>query len=854
MRIPSFILLALLLPASLLAAEIKLPAVSSVSTEDSITVRNGLVEFEVARQDGVVRFLRIFDGKQYHDLGVTAHKAAYAAPTNGESNDPNTAFYWDANADAAVVPPGMTADKKGYYRIRPGVGHTELAVNTQERAEVVTTAPATPLFPFAVEVHYVLLRGQSGIYAYAVLRHTTEDAAATLYQTRFVIKTVMDGTFDQWAVGNGKFVPIPQAAVTKKLTDATYQLADGTVKTKYMNSVYWADVPVYGYTGKEFGLWMVEPSPEYHNGGPTKQGQTVHDNVLLRVLQSVHFGASPVKVAAGESWSKVYGPFFVYANHGANADAMWKDAERQLKIQRANWPYAWADAPEYIHQRGTLSGRVLVDDKPANNATAILSSPGVDWSEGSKTYNYWSRIAPDGSFRIEKIVPGTYTLSISGADHPHDFVQQQVHIDAGKENSLGNLFWPTEKTRVRIFQIGVFDRSAGEFRNGDDARQFGMFRRYRQQFPHDVSYVVGQSHPALDWNYAHWSIYNENLAWKIIFRTHAQQGQAILTIGIASAQPARGNLTDLRVRVNGQQVSRIQLPKTGTAGYRGGIQDSPYHLEEIRFSGALLREGENTIELEHADAQPAAQFPSQDENSETPAAGIPGQLMYDAIRLEVQQDAVAGSSRLRLIDEDDFSHGTGQWQVEAEQPSAVTASNGVLDIEAPAGLTLWFKRKLHGPVVIEYRATSIAAGGVNDRVSDVNCFWMAEDPAHSEDLLATPRHGVFAEYDALRTYYVGLGGNSNHTTRFRRYIGKPGDRPLLPENDRSAPGDLLTPNHEQWIRLIADGNTIAYERDGVRLFQYHDSDPYREGWFGLRTTHSHLQIRALRIYSIDKTH
>jgi rhamnogalacturonan endolyase len=843
---------ALLFLASLLffatTFQAQAPPVVSVTSADTISVRNGLIEIEVSRLDGVVRALRAFDGKQYHDLGVTARKAAYAAPTKGESDDPSTALYWDANAAPAVVPAGLTADGKGYYRVRPHEGNTELVTNTSERAEVVTTAPSTPLFPFSVEVHYVVFRNQSGLYAYAVLRHGQKDAAATLYQTRFVSKTVMDGTFDQWAIGQGKFVPIPQGAVTKKLTDATYQLADGTIKTKYMNSVYWTDVPVYGYVGKQFGLWMIEPSPEYHNGGPTKQGQTVHDNVLLRVLQSVHFGASPVVVADGEPWSKVYGPFLVYANRGASPEALWQDAAQQLEQQKKLWPYAWANAAEYNQQRGSVAGRVLLNGKPATNATAILSAPDSDWSLASKGYNYWARLDAEGRFHIDHVVPGEYALSITGADQPHDFVRQQVRVEAGGKIELGDVQWKPATHGKQLFQIGVFDRSAAEFRNGSDARQFAMFRRYPQQFPHDVRYIVGHSQPEKDWNYAHWTIYNELPSWSIVFQAHATQGTATLSLGISSAQPARGKLTDLRVRVNGEQVGRIQLPKTGTAGYRGGTQDSPYHLEEISFPATLLREGENTIELAHADAQPAERFASHDAQSDTPSVGVPGQVMYDAIRLEVQADDASAAQG--LIGSDDFEHGLDQWYIEAEKPATVTAHNGVLDIDAPAGVTLWWKQKLRGPVAIEYRATAVQAGGANDRVSDLNCFWMATDPLHAENIFAEPRHGGFREYDAMRAYYVGLGGNNNTTTRFRRYIGKTGDRPLLPENDLAGSVNLLTPNRELAIHLIAEGNTIAYERDGARLFTYQDEQPYREGWFALRTTHSHLRIRELRIHAL----
>ena len=111
--------------------------------------------------------------------------------------------------------------------------------------------------------------------------------------------------------------------------------------------------------------------------------------------------------------------------------------------------------------------------------------------------------------------------------------------------------------------------------------------------------------------------------------------------------------------------------------------------------------------------------------------------------------------------------------------------------------------------------------------------------------------GAFAEYNDLRTYYVSLGGNRNTTSRFRRYIGDPVVRPMLPEHDLDAAPALLVPNRAQTITLIADGSRIEYRRDGETMFRLHDAAPYTQGWFALRTTWSHLRIRALRISSMQ---
>lgn len=188
-----------------------------------------------------------------------------------------------------------------------------------------------------------------------------------------------------------------------------------------------------------------------------------------------------------------------------------------------------------------------------------------------------------------------------------------------------------------------------------------------------------------------------------------------------------------------------------------------------------------------------------------------------------------------------------EWRVEAEQPARVTFGKGI-DIDTPAGLSLWYRTPLAGPVAIEFEAMAVAEGGANDAVSDLNAFWMATDAAAPDgSMFAKNRSGAFAEYDDLRTYYVGIGGNRNTTTRFRRYVGQPGNRPLLPGHDLAGAENMLVPNRWTRVRLIADGRRIAVERDGRRIFALDDAQPYARGWFALRTTKSHLRIRNLRI-------
>jgi hypothetical protein len=207
-----------------------------------------------------------------------------------------------------------------------------------------------------------------------------------------------------------------------------------------------------------------------------------------------------------------------------------------------------------------------------------------------------------------------------------------------------------------------------------------------------------------------------------------------------------------------------------------------------------------------------------------------------------------------LLYADDFSD-LSHWHPELEAPGTIRAHDHLLEIDVPRGCSLWLTRDLQGPLLIQYEAQMIQASprGPNDRCSDLNNFWMATDPRAptTADFFHVPqRTGAFATYNQLKTYYVGLGGDTNRTTRFRRYIGDASNRPLLPEHDLSAKEFLLTPNTWQTIQLVACGNLIEYYRDGRRIFTYTDPAPYTRGYFAFRTTFNHMQVRNLKIFRL----
>lgn len=190
-------------------------------------------------------------------------------------------------------------------------------------------------------------------------------------------------------------------------------------------------------------------------------------------------------------------------------------------------------------------------------------------------------------------------------------------------------------------------------------------------------------------------------------------------------------------------------------------------------------------------------------------------------------------------------------EIQNRDGSRITFSDNKMEIDVSEGATIWFKELLKGDVVIEYDATVISEGGPNDRVSDLNCFWMFSDPNQENGSLRfcnNNRNGKFFNYNTLQGYYVGLGGHNNTKTRFRRYNGEK-ERNLLPEHDLSDQKYLIEPNKKYHIQLVVKGKNIRYIRDGATIFNWHDEQALTGGWFAFRTVTNHMVIENFIIYN-----
>ena len=199
------------------------------------------------------------------------------------------------------------------------------------------------------------------------------------------------------------------------------------------------------------------------------------------------------------------------------------------------------------------------------------------------------------------------------------------------------------------------------------------------------------------------------------------------------------------------------------------------------------------------------------------------------------------------------------WRVESESSDyTVSFRSDTAEVLSPKGLTLWRKEKLKADIAVEYDVCVLDEGRNGDRLSDMNVFWLASDP-EAKDIWARAgwRSGIFTRCYTLQMYYLGYGGNSNTTTRFRRYTGdargvdSAGYRPAILK-EYTDTKHLLKANHWYHIRIESAGGRTTMTIDGEPIVSYLDPQPLTEGWFGFRTTWSRIRITNFRIMPIGQ--
>ena len=387
--VPSFLVAsALVLSAPLLHAAQPAPPVSSAVTVTdngaTWTLDNGIVKATIDKADGNMPSL------VYRGINLMRSGGGYweqtpkgaAQLTDTVTIDPAS----NGGARAEVAIKGVTNNLKMNGAGAPGGGTYD-----------------------DMEIRYALGRGDSGIYVYAIFTHPPNYRAGGVgSESRYI--TRLNQTFDWIAVdknrnmleaaptdwGQGVVVHAKEQRIMAK---GVYK---NSVEHKYSYSGVQYQTKAYGWssTKDHIGIWFINPTIEYLSGGPFKYELDDHygdnadpDPIILDYWVGGHYDTGArINIPAGQSWSKVVCPIFVYVNSldaphptsqaeldtlaatagnptvppswHANAMALWNDALAQYTRENARWPYAWVSGVDYPHaaERGAVTGQLVLND------------------------------------------------------------------------------------------------------------------------------------------------------------------------------------------------------------------------------------------------------------------------------------------------------------------------------------------------------------------------------------------------------------------------------------------------------------------------------------------------------------
>jgi rhamnogalacturonan endolyase len=522
--------------------------------------------------------------------------------------------------------------------------------------------------------YFALFRGSPGLYVSQVMRHTAAMPAGGLSIPSLTCKLGADifNWLGQDTGRNLLMQRVSDATIgginnsPKEVSLLTQGQLAGRFDCKYDFS---GDLGSLGFSGwcstnrtSNFGLWMVHPSNEYFTDGPMHREILAQMMLINSTFTGVHFGFHPdMSVSAGENWAAVDGPFLLYFNKVATGTAnpqtaLYADVMAQTAAERGAWPYSWFTDSNYVSGagRGTVNGRIVIADSGNPNASSSKlwvgltqqpsstdPTPTTDFQLWGKNYQYWTKADADGNFIFNDVIAGTnYTLFAFGPGAIGQFQSQlltgsappvtvntpvlpfSVTVAAGTSNNLGNVTWTPTRVGATVWEIGVPDRDTTEFRHGDDywhgdmgnatnwAVNWMPWQDFSSDFPNGLTYTVGQSHWAKDWNYAQGTVLDpatgnlNSTTWTISFNLpNAPTNNAPASIYFGIAASYQGPVI---VKVNGSDVSGnsgngFNPPYSdSTTADQAMIRMGSHGIfgdYRINFSSSLLHQGQNTVTL-----------------------------------------------------------------------------------------------------------------------------------------------------------------------------------------------------------------------------------------------------------------
>ena len=530
-----------------------------------------------------------------------------------------------------------------------------------------------------MEIHFSMLRGSPGFYSTATMTHRKQDERFEV--GAWGVVTRVPPAFN-WLSADEKrnwFIGVPTKKGAK-VPDSPHEITvclDGTRAGSYEDKFIYgqdhSDLRAWGWSsvgkdGLNVGRWMMT-TMEFSNGGPLKRDVSVYPYSELNnsILTGEVGMGSDGYMDNGEEWTKTCGPWFIYMNHvpasvtdaKQAAQQLFKDAQAQAGAEAKAWPYAWFKDEHFVPAsgRGVVKGKFVINDSGNPNASAAGLWVGLqkqpqtykgfyDFQKWSKTYQWWVKTEADGSFTIPHVIAGeNYLLWALGPGTAGTFLSQKlvggnppfecnlpaneftVAVKAGETKDLSTLTWMPVRSGATVFELGIPNRKADEFRHGEDywnpgtppklgypTPVWGGQMEFPLDFPDGMNYTVGKSQWTKDWNYV--------LPAAADAAGNYQPCTGTIIFDLAKA-PADGAMAALYLALAGNDGDKVIVSVNGTnLGEAAGVTGTPnamlpvgfapaysdtssIHLSDhgpfcdqrINFPAQLLRAGRNTIAI-----------------------------------------------------------------------------------------------------------------------------------------------------------------------------------------------------------------------------------------------------------------
>lgn len=496
-------------------------------------------------------------------------------------------------------------DQDSYNELSPS--SVQLVQHTDNIAEVVFSSTSGSIH---VDQSFIVQKGVNGLYSYVVVNGASVDTR--LREMRVVYRVDPDqftyGFVTDSMQGVLPSVEIMQQVDNQSIMDATYPLPDGSIYTKYNWANYIDEDSVHGLMSDSIGIWAINPSNEYINGGPLRQELTVHTTnktpLILQMLQGEHFGASATIFNRGDE--KIYGPFFLYVNDGENRQEMIEDAQIQANTQRNLWPYDWMKNDLFPVSRTSVTGQLALPfGLSPDKVKVVLAAPGGNIYAQGNDYIFWSKTSTNGQFTIPNVRAGNYTLYAYATQGE---ITDQLEVNdiqvSGEKVNLGEMQWPVTKYEHLLFQIGEHNGKSDGYRMSDWNRAYGLY----EIPPANMVYDIDVNSPDNDWYYAQ----TKEGTWTIKFNVYERYANGVnLTVSFAGATGS----PELRVNMNDRFFENWDFGNDA-AVYRSAVLGGRYQLKTVNIPASALRYGVNYLRLQLQNV------------------GNRGGVMYDCIKLE----------------------------------------------------------------------------------------------------------------------------------------------------------------------------------------------------------------------------